>query len=301
MTSTLGGVRRVRRASAAPGFRLALVGVLGLGAALDPPAHGDPRAAPREGPRGQGVAAQSLPARPPSGPAWDPTLPMLPSVSLVRVEVAHDRVVIVEDIDLPRGDWHSGGLDLYAAFGAPGPPIAVDAALVGLVPEGRDAHSYSADERVTTRTSVRRGPGTLLLLGLPQMAGVALYVTERQLKRAYASSDRAVLRIRTLVRPLAPDSTGARDVVVRLGIAGGLPMTLGRIQVVSDEPASRITKAEATLCGPEADLWPLSVGGTSLPQVPASPPALQAPIAPSAAVRHPTDDLHVRWWSEPRD
>lgn len=223
---------------------------------------------------------------------------MLPRVSLVRVEAARDHVLILEDIDLPRGDWQSGNLDLYAAFGAPGPPLAVDAALVGLVPEERDSRSYSPEERVATRTSTRRSPGTSLLLGQSHMAGVVLHVAERQLRRAYASGDRAVLRIRTLVRAPTADATGARDVVVRLGIAGGLPMTLGKIQVVSAEPTARIVNAEATLCGSEADGWPLAVVGAGLSGAFADRPR-QAPLEPSAAVRHPGDDLHVRWWTDP--
>ena len=58
-----------------------------------------------------------------------PPLPMLPSVARVRIEAARDRVVLLEEVNLPRGDWRSGGLDLFVAFGAPGTPVAVDARL----------------------------------------------------------------------------------------------------------------------------------------------------------------------------
>lgn len=245
------------------------------------------------------AAAQLSPIRAPSGPGPDPGLPMLPSVSRVRVETAHDRIVIVEDVDLPRGDWHSGNLDLHAAFGAPGPPLALDAVLVGLVPDERDGRATGPDDRVTTRTAPSRATGSALLLGRQQMAGVTLHVRESQLKRAYASRDRAVLRIRTLLRPPAADSTGAHDVVVRLGIADGLPMTLGRIQIVSRDATARIARAEAVLCGADADPWPLSItvfnGADSAPNAPRTQPAL----APSAAVRHATDDLCIRWWTNP--
>jgi hypothetical protein len=54
---------------------------------------------------------------------------MLPSIARVRVEAARDRVVVLEEVNLPRGDWQSGGLDLFVAFGAPGTPVAVDAKL----------------------------------------------------------------------------------------------------------------------------------------------------------------------------
>ena len=90
---------------------------------------------------------------------------------------------------------------------------------------------------------------------------------------------------------------GARDVVVRLGIAGGAPLTIGKLQLVSREAAPWITRAEATLCGPEADPWPLTV---TLTPKPAGPPApVPLTIAPSMAVRHASDDLCIRWWAAP--
>lgn len=251
----------------------------------------------RASPRNEGPAPpDTIRSAPSSRP--EPTLPMLPSVSRVRIEAARDRVVIVEDIDLPRGEWQSGGLDLYAAFGAPGPPVAVDAYLVGLIPVERDRHAYGPEDRIAIRTAPRRTPGALVLLGRPLMAGVALHVTDGQLRRAYASGDRAVLRIRTLLRPPATDSSGARDVVVRLGTADGLPMTLDRIQIASLDATMRIARAEATLCGPEADPWPLSIMGAAVPRDPAQAPSrpAPAPVSPSAAVRHASDDLCVRWW-----
>jgi hypothetical protein len=267
----------------------AALAVLGLSFALVRPAEANQH--------GRATGRLFL-VRPAGSPGPDPGLPMLPSVSRVRIETARDRVVIVEDIDLPQGDWRYGDLELYAAFAAPGPPIAVDANLVGLVPEERNAHSYGPDDRVGTRVVARRGAGTSLLLGTPDMAGVVLHVRDSQLRRAYASADRAVLRIRSLVRSPATDSSGARDLVVRLGIAGGLPMTLGRVQIVSREPAVAIRRATATLCGPEADPWPLSIGWTGADKQAREPPA-QTTVAPSAAVRHASDDLCVRWWTEP--
>ena len=86
-----------------------------------------------------------------------------------------------------------------------------------------------------------------------------------------------------------------RDLVVRLGFAAGQPIALEKVQVVSTEPAPWITRAEATLCGPEADPWPLSL--TLLPRSaePAAPSARTIP--PVMAVRHASDDLHVRWWA----
>ena len=71
--------------------------------------------------------AKPPPSHPPShGPppaphVWvrpAPPLPMLPSIARVRVEAARDRVVLLEEVNLPRGDWQSGGLDLFVAGAA---------------------------------------------------------------------------------------------------------------------------------------------------------------------------------------
>ena len=52
-------------------------------------------------------------------------LPLLPSVSRVKIRVEKDSVVVTHVVALPRGEWKSGDLDLYVAHGAPGVPIAI--------------------------------------------------------------------------------------------------------------------------------------------------------------------------------
>ena len=64
-------------------------------------------------------------------------------------------------------------------------------------------------------------------------------------------------------------------------------MTLGRITIA----AGRGARAEARLCGPEADPRPLAVA----PRAPTS--ASEKPIAPVLAVRRETDDLCIRFWT----
>ncbi len=223
-----------------------------------------------------------------------PPLPMLPRIGRVRVEAARDSVVVVEEVVLPRGDWESGGLDLYVAFGAPGAPVAIDARLVAPSAGGLDAHPEDAGDPVVLERTARRNPGAQLLLGKPQMAGVIAHVKEAQLRRAYAVGEIAVLRLRALLTAPAADASGARDVVVRLGVDGGLPLTLGRIQVASLEPQPWITRAEATLCGPEASPRKLAVALVGKPPGPATDA-----IAPESALRHASDDLCIRWWGTP--
>jgi hypothetical protein len=232
---------------------------------------------------------------PPHAPIhFAPPLPMLPSVARVRVEVAHDRTVVVEDVSLPRGDWTSGSLDLYTAFGSPGTPIAVDARIFAL-PEGQaEPRADDAGEAVGVEPGVRHTASSQLLLGRPSMAGVVLHVGSDVLRRAYGGADVALLRIRSLLSPPSREDAGAQSVVVRLGVAGGLALTLGKVQVVSVEPKAGIQRAEATLCGPEADARPLTV--SVIPRLPDAPWWAPATIAPAMATRHPTDDLCVRWW-----
>jgi hypothetical protein len=230
---------------------------------------------------------------------------MLPRVARVRVEAARDAVVVVEEVNLPRGEWQSGGLDLYVAFGAPGAPVAIDARLVTVPSDSLESRLEDGGDALTLEPAVRRTPSSQLLLGRPQMAGVIVHVREADLRRAYAASEVAALRIRSLLHPPAADPSGARDVVVRLGIAGDLPLTLGRVQVVSLEGRQWITRVEATLCGPEAEVVPLTVAfvpkaaeGVETRHA-SSVAQTVGPIAPAMAVRHASDDLCVRWWAEP--
>jgi hypothetical protein len=228
-----------------------------------------------------------------AGPRPLASLPMLPDVARVRVEVARDRVVVVEEVALPRGDWTSGGIDLHVAFGAPGTPVAIDVHLLASSSEGR---GEDAGEAVACDAVSGQAPGSVALLGKMQMAGIVAHVRESQLRRVYSAADDAILRVRSLLAPPEPDPSGRRDVVVRLGAPSGVPLTVGRIQLVSLEPPPWVTKVEAGLCGADADPWPLAV--TVLPKL-TSPPrgAASAPIAPPMAVRHASDDLCVRWWT----
>jgi hypothetical protein len=231
----------------------------------------------------------------PAPPVWvraATPLPMLPGVSRVRVEVARDRVVVNEEVSLPRGEWTGGGLDLRVAFGSPGTPLAIDAQIGPAAPGASEARPDVSLEPVLVEAT---GGTARALLGSPRMAGVVVCVKESQLRRAYAASDVALLRVRSLLPLPAPDPSGRRDVVVRLGAPDGTPITLGKIQLVSLESKPWIARAEATLCGADADPWPLAVSLTPRPSHPVD--SAGRPIVPAMAVRHAGDDLCLRWWS----
>jgi hypothetical protein len=236
----------------------------------------------------QRPAPRRAPPPPPARPA--PPLPALPSVARVRLDVAPDHVVAVQEILLPRGDWESGDLDLYVAFGAPGTPIAFDVHLLAVADGALEPEAQDIGEPVAFERAPRCPVSAQVLLGRAQMAGAILHVREPAFRRAIAPGNMAALRLRTLLPLPDEDAQTGRELKIRLGAARGTPLTLGRLQLVASAPF--VTRAEARLCGPDADPYPLAIAAT-----PRVPPPQPPPIAPVLAVRHATDDLCVRVWT----
>jgi hypothetical protein len=230
----------------------------------------------------------------PKGPAPPPPslapLPMLPSVARVKVTAHPSVTVIIEEVNLPRGDWKGEALDLHVAFGAPGPPRALDVHLVPVEDGALEPDDETVGEAVPFDRVPRRPPTAHPLLGRDALAGIVLHLRPEAMKKALAPGNMANLRIRTAV-----DSADADGVVVRLGASRGTPLTLGRITVAAAEKAPAITRAEARLCGPDADQHPLAVSPRP-PRTTADAGANEPPVAPVLAVRHATDDLCLRFW-----
>jgi hypothetical protein len=235
------------------------------------------------------VARAAPPKRPPHAEAH-PTpplapLPMLPSVARVKVVIQGAQIIVTEEVNLPRGDWHGESLDFYVAFGAPGAPRAVDAHLVPVADGSLEPEDATAGEALSTDRAPRRPATVHPLLGRDTMAGIVAHVPRESLERALAPGNMAALRLRTVLDVPEDDPQGGKSLVVRLGASRGTPLTLGRI-VLSGKG---IARAEARLCGADADEHPLAIGMTPKPS--------GAAIAPVLAVRHATDDLCVRYWS----
>jgi hypothetical protein len=250
------------------------------------------------------LATPAAVAKPPPHPHWHapvlrpaPPLATLPTLSRVRIEVARDRLVLIEDVTLPRGDWEKGDLDLYVAFGAPGVPKAFDAHLLPLDAEDADAPLGVAGDPIPTERATHRPASANLLLGPPSMAGEILHVKEVAYERALAKTNVAVVRVRQLLDLPGEDAQTGREIVVRLGSPGGLPITLGRAELVSLDARPWVMRAEARLCGAEADSWPLAISISPTP--PKGTPGADArgPISPRMALRHGSDDLCVRFWT----
>ncbi len=241
------------------------------------------------------LLAAALPRARPAPPLF-----ALPTLPRIRLETARDRVVVFLDANLGRGEWQGTDFDLYAAFGAPGAPKAIDARLYAGGESGRDPAPDAAFEPVPMERAARRPALAHLLFGPSTMAGVVLHVRGPSFRRAVATFGVARARVRTLYDLPEKDASGGREVVVRLGIREGPPLALGHIEVVSLEQGQWLLGAEAHLCGPEADPHPLAV--SVFPRLPnAFLPKLSdegPPVAPVLSVRHASDDLCVRFWTQ---
>lgn len=224
----------------------------------------------------------ATPAPPPLAP-----LPMLPSIAKVRIETTKTAVVVVSELLLPRGEWKSDPLDFYVAFGGPGMPRAFDAHLLAVADGALEPADDEAGEVLATDRAARRPPTAHPLLGRDVMAGVVVHLRKDSLAKAFTPGAMAALRLRTVLDMPEDDPAGGKSVLVRLGASRGTPLSLGRIVTAG------AARAEARLCGPDADPSPLAV--LPRPSTPPSPPR----IAPILAVRHATDDLCVRLFSTP--
>jgi len=234
---------------------------------------------------------QAIAGRPVAAPARP--LPAPPTLPLVRLEVARDHVVVVEDVLLRRGEWQSGDVDLFVSFGAPGVPRALDAHLSSAADDGTP---QGATEVLPVERASRRPSAARLLLGTASMAGVVLRVSATLFDRATRSTGIARLRIRSLLDAPRPDARSGRELVVRLGAHQGEADPLEALEVAWTDPLPRLVRAEAHLCGKEADPYPLAIhGGAPFPQT----PARVAPVAPLLSARHASDDLCIRYWAEP--
>lgn len=221
-----------------------------------------------------------------------PPFPSLPTLPHVHVEVARDHLMVVDELNLPRGEWVSGDLDLYLAFGAPGTPLAVDVRLYALDAGLNEPLPQDMGEPVAVELASHRPRAALAFLGPAEMAGFVVHLRESAFRRALGKSGTGRLRVRTLLPLPSPDAAGGREVVVRLGSHDGPPITLGRVSLSVAGPSAR---SEARLCGKDADVYPLSI---SVEPDSGSPAPLRVVTAdPSLAVRHPSDDLCVRFWA----
>lgn len=236
-------------------------------------------------PKTAGAPTSPKTQRPPPKPLAP--LPMLPSVPRVKIAVSPRQIVVTQELNLPRGDWEGEPLDFYVAFGAPGVPRAIDAHLVAVADGSLEPEDDAVGESLATDRAPRRPPSAHPLLGRDAMAGIVVHVNKEALDRALGPGNMAAIRLRTVLDVPEDDPQGGKSLLVRLGASRGTPLTLGRIVL----DGKGVARAEARLCGPDADGRPLAIVMTPKPS--------SSPLAPVLALRHPTDDLCVRYWTGP--
>lgn len=253
-----------------------------------------------------GALAAPAGARPPVPAPPLPPLPLLPSVARVKVTSHGSTMSIVEEVNLPRGEWRGEALSFHVAFGAPG-PRAIDAHLVPVGDGLLEPEDDEAGETLSVERAPRRPANAHALIGRETMAGIVVRVPPASFTKALERGNMAALRIRSVVEATDPDPSGASSVLVRLGASRGTPLTLGRIVAASVAPAQPLARVEARLCGQDADPHVLAVRVAG-PRAAASqasdgagkrsvgPAQSEIAIAPVLAVRRTSDDLCVRLW-----
>ncbi len=232
-----------------------------------------------------------VPPRPPPRPTVP--IPALPVITRVRIDAGKDATIVTEDVTFARGEWQSGDVDAFVAFGAPGVPHAFDVHLLSTDAAGPDPADVG--EVVVTERAARKPATARTLLGRDGAAGEVLHLREPALRRAFARAGFAAVRVRSLLGPIAADGTGGREVLIRLGTFLGTPLTVARVEVAALDGHPFALPAEARLCGDAADPYPISVQLS--PARPAAPAVhWPAPTLPAHVARHPTDDLCVRFF-----
>lgn len=230
------------------------------------------------------AAAQAHhPAPPP------PPLPALPVIARVRVDVAKDRVLLVHEIVMSRGTWAGGDVDLFVAFG-PTLPRALDAHLLAVAQNASAPDPNDTGEPLPHETAPHRPAPAHPLLGRSAMAGEVLHIREPAFRRATAASGQLAIRIRQVLPPPASDPQHAREIVVRLGMESGTPLTVRHIELSTPESGGWLGSASAQLCGPNAD--PYSIGFSIAPRGIGLVPMA---VDPTSTTRRTTDDLCVRY------
>ena len=232
------------------------------------------------------VAAAQAHHPPPPPP---PPLPALPVIARVRVDVAKDRVLVVHEIVMSRGTWSGGDVDLFVAFG-PTLPRALDAHLLAVAQNTSAPDPNDTGEPIAHEAAPHRPPHAHPLLGRSAMAGEVLHVREPAFRRATAGSGQLAIRIRQVLAPPAGDARASHEVVVRLGMESGTPLTVRHVELSTPEPGGWLTSASAQLCGPSADTY--SIGFSIAPRGVALVPMA---VDPTSTTRHASDDLCVRY------
>lgn len=205
-------------------------------------------------------------------------------IARVIVEARRDRVRTTTELTLPAAPSSARDLSLFASYGEPGPPLALDAKLVATPPGYLSAPDGAPGHRVSVRFEPTAPDDVPVIVGRRRMAGSVIEIGRALLARALAPAGSATLRIEAVRAMPPPAADGSRELLIRLGTQHGRPLILGSVEV----RGKHVTKKSARLCDRKGGDVPLAVIPMTDHDAAATPP----PLAPRT--RH--DALCVRLW-----
>lgn len=205
-------------------------------------------------------------------------------IARVIIEARRDRVRTTTVLTLPALPRAAQRLTLFASYGAPGPPLALDARLAATPPGYLCAPDSVRGDPLPVRFSPTAPADAAVILGTRRMAGSVIEIGRAPLVRALAPAGSATLRVETVRAMPPPAADGSRELLVRLGTEDGRPLVLGSVQV----RGAHVTKKSARLCDRKGADVPLVVLPVTGHDASLTPPPL--------AERTPRDALCVRLW-----
>jgi len=227
-------------------------------------------------------------AQPPPPPPPIP-LPSLPVLTRLVVDgsARADRVIVDYEFLLDKGDYQSGDLSLYVAYGAPGVPLVFDAHVRASIPASDTLPGFALREPAVVEPRPRKPPGITWVVGREHQAGAVVRVPASLLKQAWSTGP-LVLGLRAVHAVAATN----RDIVVRLGTVDNQPITVQRIDVAGS-PNATARACRTGALGEPVILHDLT-SGRRLDASDARDPALYyRRVAPSQLQRAAEDDLCV--------
>jgi hypothetical protein len=235
-----------------------------------------------------GVAATAAGTKAPKAPdAAGPTTTLAapPRLARVRVEITPGGASIQHDLIFPSGALAvaaAGEPTLFAAFTAQARPLAIEATRQALDAKGEIEATGTPLEIIDVAVKPK---SAALLLGPAVQAGHVLRLPRQTAPFA--------LRLRSAIgtHPVAAP-TPMVSLMARLGLRGGPPIPLDRIEVVAGLGA-KIRGARATLCGSGSDPRPLAIVFPGYAAGSSAQATNSGTIPPSSATRREQDDLCV--------
>ncbi|GAC1577631.1 MAG: hypothetical protein NVS3B20_08940 [Polyangiales bacterium] len=213
------------------------------------------------------------------------TLRVPPKIRSIRFDVSPGGAAITHNLVFEKGALAvspSTASDpaLYFAFTAQARPLAIEAKRFALDEAG---HPIDQGESVVIAEAITRPPWAAIILGAENAAGHVIRVPHRSGDGPFS------LRVRSAISTFA---AGSKEVslLARLGVRGGAPLTVERIEVGAILGAA-IRGARGVFCGASGESLPLTISFPDYPLTKTN--ANTGTTPPAVAARGVDDDLCV--------